>query len=155
MILSFDISPVKSSMHSSFLPGVHVPPIWVEVFWDVTPWSDVIGYQHFGGPCCLHLQVVTSCSDVIGYQRFGGSRCLHLQVVTTCSDVIGYQHFGGPRCLHLQGENGGNKALRNSGILPHHYTVSQPRRPRSYSSPPWKLHISHVPPPSSSFMQSP
>jgi hypothetical protein len=28
--------------------------------------------------------------------------------------------------LHLQGEDGGSKVLRNVGILPHHYTVSQP-----------------------------
>jgi hypothetical protein len=25
----------------------------VVVFWDVTPCSDVVGYRHFGGPCCL------------------------------------------------------------------------------------------------------
>jgi hypothetical protein len=30
--------------------------IQVEVFWVVTPCSVVVGYQHFGGPCCLHLQ---------------------------------------------------------------------------------------------------
>jgi hypothetical protein len=28
----------------------------VEVFWVTTPCSDVIGYQGFGSPCCLHLQ---------------------------------------------------------------------------------------------------
>jgi hypothetical protein len=28
----------------------------VEVFWVVTPCSDVVGYQRFGGTCCLHLQ---------------------------------------------------------------------------------------------------
>jgi hypothetical protein len=26
------------------------------VFWVVMPCSDVVGYQCFGGPCCLHLQ---------------------------------------------------------------------------------------------------
>jgi hypothetical protein len=31
--------------------------IQVEVFWAVTPCSVVIGYQRFGGPCCIHLQV--------------------------------------------------------------------------------------------------
>jgi len=30
--------------------------------------------------------------------------------------------------FHL--EDGSNKFLRNAGILPHHYTASQPRRPR-------------------------
>jgi hypothetical protein len=28
----------------------------VEVFWDVTPYNVVVGYQHFRSPCCLHLQ---------------------------------------------------------------------------------------------------
>jgi hypothetical protein len=32
------------------------PSIQVEVFWVVTPCSVVVGYQHFGGPCYLHLQ---------------------------------------------------------------------------------------------------
>jgi len=27
----------------------------VAVFWVVTPCSDVVGYQHFGGPHSLHL----------------------------------------------------------------------------------------------------
>jgi hypothetical protein len=27
----------------------------VEVFWDVTPCSAVVGHQRLGGPCCLHL----------------------------------------------------------------------------------------------------
>jgi hypothetical protein len=27
----------------------------VEVFWVVTSRSVVVGYQRFGGPCCLHL----------------------------------------------------------------------------------------------------
>jgi len=26
------------------------------IFWVVTPCSDVVGYQCFGRPCCLHLQ---------------------------------------------------------------------------------------------------
>jgi hypothetical protein len=30
--------------------------IQVEVFWVVTPCSAVVGYQFFGGPCCLHIQ---------------------------------------------------------------------------------------------------
>jgi hypothetical protein len=28
----------------------------VEFFWILTPCSVVVGYQRFGGPCCLHLQ---------------------------------------------------------------------------------------------------
>jgi len=37
----------------------HVPKatkILVAVFWVATPRSDEVGYQSFGGPCCLHLQ---------------------------------------------------------------------------------------------------
>jgi hypothetical protein len=30
--------------------------IEVVVFWVVTPSINVVGYQSFGGPCCLHLQ---------------------------------------------------------------------------------------------------
>jgi hypothetical protein len=30
--------------------------IQVAVFWVMTPCSDVVGYQRFGEPCCLHLQ---------------------------------------------------------------------------------------------------
>jgi hypothetical protein len=36
----------------------------VEVFWVVMQCSVLVGYQHFRGPCCLHLQ-----GEVIG----GGS----------------------------------------------------------------------------------
>jgi hypothetical protein len=42
--------------------------------------------------------------------------------VTPCSDVVGYQHFGGPSCL--------TNFSVNDGILPHHYMVSQSRRPQ-------------------------
>jgi hypothetical protein len=30
--------------------------IQIKVFWIVTPCSDVVGYQRFGGSCCLHVQ---------------------------------------------------------------------------------------------------
>jgi len=29
--------------------------IKVDIFWVVTPCITVVEYQHFGGPCCLHL----------------------------------------------------------------------------------------------------
>jgi len=34
----------------------------------------------------------------------------------------------------MERQYGGNEALRNVGILPQHYTTSQPRRPRLESS---------------------
>jgi hypothetical protein len=42
--------------------------------------------------------------------------------------AIGYQRFVGPYRLHFQGEDG--KVFRNIGVLPQHYTASQPKRPR-------------------------
>jgi len=39
-------------------------------FWVTIPSSGVVGYQRFGGQCCLHVVVVfwvvTPCSDVVG-----------------------------------------------------------------------------------------
>jgi len=32
-----------------------VMKIQVVVFWVMTPCSDVVAYQCFGGPCCLHV----------------------------------------------------------------------------------------------------
>jgi len=40
-------------------------------------------------------------------------------IVTPCRFVVGYQRFRGSCCLHIQVK---------VGILPQHYTVSQPRR---------------------------
>jgi hypothetical protein len=50
-------------------------------------------------------------------------------VVMPCSIVVGYQCFR-PCCLNLQGDVGGIMVLKNVGILPQHYMVSQPRRPQ-------------------------
>jgi hypothetical protein len=36
----------------------------VIVFWDVTPYSDVLGYRRFGGPCSLHLQGEVKMKDL-------------------------------------------------------------------------------------------
>jgi len=47
-------------------------------------------------------------------------------VVTPCTVVAGYQHFRG------------SMDLWNVGILPQHYTASQPRRPRLEISAPRK-----------------
>jgi hypothetical protein len=45
-------------------------------------------------------------------------------IVTPCSDVVGYRRFGEPCCLHHPEDEDG-MVLRNVGILPHHYKVSQ------------------------------
>jgi len=36
---------------------LHIP-----VFWIVTPFRVVVGYQRFGGPCCLHQHHTASQS---------------------------------------------------------------------------------------------
>jgi len=41
--------------HDSFETSMEVM-FQVEVFWVVTPCSEVVGYQRFRGPCCIHLQ---------------------------------------------------------------------------------------------------
>jgi len=40
----------------------------VEVSWVLIPCSFVVGYQGFGGPCCLHLQ---------GGRKFLDKRSIH------------------------------------------------------------------------------
>jgi len=54
-----------------------------------------------------------------------------LWVMTRCGDV---------KWSHRK--DGSTMALRNLGILPHHYTVSWLRRPRHGS--PWKYQASHI-----------
>jgi hypothetical protein len=46
-------------------------------------------------------------------------------VVTPCSIAV-----ENPYCLHLHPEDGGSMDLWIVGILPQHYTASQPRKPR-------------------------
>jgi hypothetical protein len=40
------------------------------VFWVMTPCSDVVGDQHFRGPCCLHLQGLEN-RDNMGLRKVG------------------------------------------------------------------------------------
>jgi len=43
------------------------------VFWILIPCSDVVGYQHFGGPCCMlplcSSEVMVSYHITIWYQN--------------------------------------------------------------------------------------
>jgi hypothetical protein len=70
------------------------------VFWVVTPYSVVVGYQCFGSPCCFHLQ----------------------------GELADMGENGIPATSHPEDE--GSMDLRNVGILPQHFTASQSRRPR-------------------------
>jgi hypothetical protein len=60
-------------------------------------------------------------------------------IATPCNYVVGQQRFWRPCCLHIYPQDGESQDLRNVGILPQNYTVSQPRRPRLETSPPWKI----------------
>jgi len=37
------------------------------VFWVVAQCSVVVGYQSFGGPCCIHLQAARSSETLVSY----------------------------------------------------------------------------------------
>jgi hypothetical protein len=63
----------------------------------MTPCSDVVGYQRFGGLCYCHLQ-----GGAIG--AFIKIQVVVFRVMIPCSDVVGYQSSEGPCCLLLQGE---------------------------------------------------
>jgi len=45
--------------------------IHVEVFWVVTSCNVAVGYQHFRGPCCLHLHPVRwrSSETLVSYHN--------------------------------------------------------------------------------------
>jgi hypothetical protein len=46
----------KETGHDARLEVFMAVKIQVQVIWVVTPHSFVVGYQHFGGIYCLHLQ---------------------------------------------------------------------------------------------------
>jgi len=93
--------------------------IQVEVLWVVIQCTDVVGYQHFRGPYCLHLQdeFYSSLPTEVPDTRFEVFMVMKIQVevfwvVTSCSVRVGYQCFRGPCCLHLlHPEDGGSTDL--------------------------------------------
>jgi hypothetical protein len=100
----------------------------VEVFWDVKPCCVVVGYQRFRAPCCLHLK-----GQVAGTEENGTDNRQEVEEDGRCRWPIGNSEevIRQPLLLHpLHPEDGGSLDLRNVGILPQHYTASQPRRPR-------------------------
>jgi hypothetical protein len=72
----------------------------VEDLWVLMPYSVVVVHQHFGGPCCLHLQ---------GEMNGTGKKDINIG--------MGYMR-------------GGSKVLQNLGILLQHCMVSQLKRPQ-------------------------
>jgi len=66
--------------------------IQVEVIWVVTPCSDMVGYERFGGPCCLHLQGEDGGSKVLrNTTRFHNSEGLGLNM--NCTKTTLYHEF--------------------------------------------------------------
>jgi len=47
--------------------------VQITIIWNVTPCSMLESYQHVGGTCCLHLQVLAWQNDGM-YCEDGGSR---------------------------------------------------------------------------------
>jgi hypothetical protein len=47
----------------------------VEVFWVVMPCSVVVGYQRFGGQCCLYLQGEDSSQEGRRWRQQGPLKC--------------------------------------------------------------------------------
>jgi hypothetical protein len=141
--------------------------------WSMKPWRVVVGYRHFSdGHAAFIFRVKCEAVKCRGRipKRFGRPCHLHLQgevwrrvalwydtnefrtampppssgwSVTLCSVVVGYHRLWGPCCLHVHSD-GCRKDLLNAGILPQHYTESQPRRPRLKSSSPWIPVVSRI-----------
>jgi hypothetical protein len=98
-----------------------MPLLQVENLCVVTPCDNVIGHQHFGGSCCLHLQ---------GKVMWGLRSYVYIQVavfwvVTPCSVVVGYRRFGRPNRLNLHPELDTN--LHRHEYLESRITGSQPQ----------------------------
>jgi hypothetical protein len=81
-----------------------------------------------------HISSALQMSEVFTAIKF---QVLVFWILRSCFVTLRYRRFKGlyypSASLHdvkLHHEDGGNLFLRNTGILPHHYAVSQPRRPR-------------------------
>jgi hypothetical protein len=75
----------------------------------------------------IQIQVfcsVTTCSVVVGYLAASISR---LMAARSSETLVSYRKTTVSQ-LRTPRENGGSMDLRNVGILPQHYTASQPRR---------------------------
>jgi hypothetical protein len=93
---------------------------YVAVFWLVIPCSDVVGYQLFGGLCCLH----SFRGSLVSYHT-----TIRCHKPGYCVLYIHYcENFKSRISYGL--EDGGSQVVRNVGILPHQRTASQPGRPR-------------------------
>jgi hypothetical protein len=49
--------------HFAIFEVFTVVMIQIEVFWVVTPYSDVVGYRRFGRLCCLHHHFIPEDRD--------------------------------------------------------------------------------------------
>jgi hypothetical protein len=66
-VLFFYILNLFEKFYKAYVKGRHgerfeiftAMKIQIVIFWVVTPCSNMVGYQRFGGPCCFHLQITT------------------------------------------------------------------------------------------------
>jgi hypothetical protein len=63
-------------------------------------------------------------------QEHKNSHTCHHGCIYTCFSCV-EDSCRGPCCVCLQAEDGSSMVVRNIGMLPHHYTVPQPRRQRT------------------------
>jgi hypothetical protein len=89
-------------------------------FWVVTPSSDVVGCHHFGGSCYIHLHITSPWIQLVVFwvltpHQYTFSEMSWIFVAVKISSIA------------LHPEHGDRMVLRNVGILPHRYAVSQPR----------------------------
>jgi len=96
----------------------------VGICWVTTPCHDVVGYQRFGGTCCLHLQGEVNNTSV-------PLKVVVFWFVTACSDVVGYHRFGGLCCLRLQGEVNMHAACSTETLVTYYITTRR-HKPEHY-----------------------
>jgi hypothetical protein len=65
-----DTFKIPSSSQPKLLATFEVK-VQVDVFWSVTLYSVVVGYQPFGEPCCLHLQCEMKMEAAKFLETFG------------------------------------------------------------------------------------
>jgi hypothetical protein len=128
----------------------------IEFFWVVMLCSVVVRCQCFIGSCCLHFQKTSNLAATFSLTVYSTTAkyhnttwCynpeLHLNLhpedaaAQNSETQVSYhditQHHNTELHLNLHPEDGHSNDLWNVGILPQHYTASQPKRTQLEPSP--------------------